>query len=110
MTTLPFFFIIKKMNVRTIFRNDCTVISNRSRSGVSPVIATTIILAITIALGLALWSFANSGVGAATFAYANVITQYGDFVSDKFVITNVAFNYPANDQVTFWVYNSGKLT
>lgn len=83
---------------------------NNSRLGVSPVIATTIILAITIALGLALWSFANSGVGTATYTYANVITDYGQFVGDKFTIANVAFNYPSNNQVTFWIYNSGKLT
>ena len=84
--------------------------NSNSRRGVSPVIATTIILAITIALGLALWSFANSGVGTATYTYANVITDYGQFVGDRFTIANMAFNYPSNDQVTFWIYNSGKLT
>lgn len=109
MTTSPFFFIIKKVNVLSKFSNDYSSVSTKSRSGVSPVIATTIILAVTITMGLALWSFANSGVSTATSTYASVITDYGGFVSDKFVITNVAFNYPSNDHITFWIYNSGKL-
>ena len=70
----------------------------------SPVIATTIILAITITLGLSLWSFANSGVGAATATYSNVVAEYGEFTNDKFIITSVAFNNPSNQHVAIWVY------
>lgn len=79
------------------------------RRGVSPVIATTIILAITITLGLGLWSFANSGVSTATNTYANVITAYGNYTSDRFVIANIAFDYPSNNEATVWVYNNGHL-
>jgi hypothetical protein len=85
----------------------------RRRSGVSPVIATTIILAITVTLGLALWSFANSGVGTATQDYAEVVTDYSKFTSDKFVVPSVAYDYAdgaasAND-LTVYVYNSGRF-
>ncbi|MGH9879493.1 MAG: archaellin/type IV pilin N-terminal domain-containing protein [Nitrososphaerales archaeon] len=81
----------------------------QSRRGVSPVIATTIILAITVVLGLSLWSFANSGVGAATQSYSEAVTEYGKFTGDRFVVPSVAFNHPSNGHVTVWVYNSGKL-
>ena len=81
--------------------------SGRKRSGVSPVIATTIILAVTVTLGLSLWGFANSSVGTATGTYAEVITNYGKYTSDRFVIANLAFNHPLPAQVTVWVYNSG---
>jgi len=81
----------------------------RRRAGVSPVIATTIILAITITLGLALWSFANSAFGTANLEYAEVITEYSRFTSDRFVIANIDFNNPSADAIAFWIYNSGKF-
>lgn len=83
---------------------------NRQRHGISPVIATTIILAITITLGLSLWSFANSGAAVATGKYAEVVSQFGEYAGDKFVIANMAFDNPSADQVTVWVYNSGQLS
>jgi flagellin-like protein len=86
---------------------------SRKRSGISPVIATTILLGITVALGLALWSFANAGVGTATQQYAETVTDYGKFASDRFVVPSVAYDYAdggvsAND-MTVYVYNSGRF-
>jgi flagellin-like protein len=81
----------------------------RGRSGVSPVIATTILLGITVTLGLALWSFANAGVGTATQQYAETVTDYGNFASDRFVIANIDFDNPSTGDVAFWIYNSGKF-
>jgi flagellin-like protein len=84
--------------------------NSRSRRGISPVIATTIILAITIALGLGLWGFANSGVGTATVQYSEAVTEYGDIVRNhRFIIANMDFNNPGSNQVAFWIYNNGKL-
>jgi flagellin-like protein len=82
---------------------------NRKRSGVSPIIATTILIAITITVGLALWGFANSGVGNATVKYSQAVDSYGEFVGDRFVIANVDFDNPSDGVVAFWVFNSGKL-
>lgn len=59
---------------------------------------------------MSLWSFANSGVAVATDRYANVVTEFGNYAGDKFVIANMAFDNPATDQVTVWVYNSGQLS
>lgn len=81
----------------------------RGRSGVSPVIATTILLGITVTLGLALWSFANAGVGTATQQYAETVTDYGNFASDRFVIANIDFDNPSTGDVAFWIYNSGRF-
>ena len=83
--------------------------TSRRRSGVSPVIATTILLGITVALGLGLWSFANAGVGTATADYAETVTEYGRFTTDRFVIANMDFDNPSANHVAFWIYNSGKL-
>jgi flagellin-like protein len=82
----------------------------RSRRGISPVIATTIILAITIALGLGLWGFANSGVGSATVQYSEAVNEYGEVVRNhRFIIANMDFNNPGSNKVAFWIYNNGKL-
>jgi hypothetical protein len=71
------------------------------------------LLGIAVALGLGLWSFANAGVGTATQEYAETVTEYGRFASDKFVVPSVAYDYAngatsAND-VTIYIYNSGNL-
>jgi hypothetical protein len=95
--TSPLFFIFKNL-------------MRKKRYGVSPVIATTIILAITIALGLGLWGFVNSGVGTATVQYSQAIDEYGDVVRNhRFILANVDFDNPSNDDVAFWVYNNGKI-
>jgi flagellin-like protein len=78
----------------------------RSRRGVSPVIATTIIIAITVTLGLGLWAYANSGVSSATQSYAESVKQYGDFTKDKFVIANTDFD-TVNNRIILWIFNSG---
>lgn len=85
----------------------------KKRSGVSAVISTTIIIAITVTLGLALWGFANSGVGTATTKYSQAVDAYGDIIRyHRYVIANVDFDNPAAippRNVAFWIYNSGKL-
>jgi len=83
--------------------------NRRKRAGVSPVVATTIILAVTVTIGLALWSFANSAFGTASREYGEVITEYSRFTSDRFVIANVDFNNPGANEMAFWVYNAGKF-
>jgi len=87
--------------------------TTRRRSGVSPVIATTILLGITVALGMGLWSFANAGVGTATQQYAEDVTDYSRFTSDRFVVPSVAYEYadgaPSTDDITVYVFNSGRF-
>ncbi|WP_415281155.1 hypothetical protein [Candidatus Nitrososphaera sp. FF02] len=110
MTLSPLFSLFKIIGIARDISNDAIDSSDRKKAGISPVIATTVILAITVSLGLALWSFANSGVSATTAQYADVITDYGKYASDRFVIVNVAYDYPLADRATVWVYNSGQLT
>lgn len=110
----------------------------RGRSGVSPVISSVIMVGISVTLGLSLWSWANSGVNASTASYTNEVTDYVNYVNDRFVIVNFAFEYDgidedqfqspynvapfntdgcsADDQssndedcVTVWVYNYGEI-
>jgi len=80
---------------------------NKLRKGVSPVIATTIIIAITLVVGLAVWSFVNSEAAAASGATGQATASYVNQLREKFVITNVAFN--SNGTITIWFYNNGAV-
>ncbi len=95
----------------------------RSKQGVSPVIATTIILGITVTLGIALWSFANSSAGTSAATYASTVTDYINYLRERFVIVNMAFKYDAIDNsgspsictdnsrcVSVWIYNNGQVS
>jgi hypothetical protein len=109
----PSFFGKKNDNVRNVkvnknLNNNKKLNRNRKRAGISPVIATTIIIAITVTLGLALWAFANTGVGSATQTYSDKIIEYGDYTKDTFTIANMDFDNPGADQVAFWIFNSGQ--
>lgn len=112
MTTLLFYSASKVKILRYISVRPGKI-SNRQRRGVSPVIATTIILAITISLGLALWGFANSGIGTAMVQYSEAVNEYGDIVRNhRYVIANMDFDNPAAtppSYISFWIYNNGKI-
>ena len=110
MTPSLFSFLISRMKLSSDIPFNNSYKLSKSRRGVSPVIATTIILAITVVLGLTLWSFANAGVSKATYEYAEVVTDYGEFTSDKFVIADIDFNNPSSNRIAFWVFNSGKTS
>jgi flagellin-like protein len=88
-------------------------VPKRQRRGVSPVIATTIILAVTISLGLALWGFANSGAASSVMKYSEAIEDYGQIVREhRFVIVNMGFESDPStggDNIVFWIYNNGKV-
>ena len=108
MSPLFSFFNNKVKSLRYCTVRSSKMNNNRQRRGISPVIATTIILAITIVLGLSLWSFANSGASVATSTYAERVTQFGRFTADTFTITTVDYNNPSANKVSFWIFNSGK--
>ncbi|MEM2872890.1 MAG: archaellin/type IV pilin N-terminal domain-containing protein [Nitrososphaerales archaeon] len=80
---------------------------NRIRKGVSPVIATTIIITLTLVVGFAVWSFVNSEAAAASGAFGESTASNVNYLREKFVITNAAFN--SNGTITIWFYNNGAV-
>ena len=86
----------------------------KRRTGVSPVIATTIILAITISLGLALFSYVNSQTNVATKTFADEATDYINYRNDRFVVVGMGFKTqdcaPSSAScVTAYLFNNGNL-
>jgi hypothetical protein len=89
---------------------------NRKRAGVSPLISTMIIIAITIVTGLALFAYTNSQAGAATEVFSQEATDFINYRNDRFVVANVGFKEtgkcsvaPTDYCFTAYVFNSGNL-
>jgi hypothetical protein len=99
--------------------NNATINSKRSRAkqgcgmsigrkqarGLSPVISTTILLAVSVTLGLALWSMVASNTNTAGESFTNEVTDYVNYVNERYVIVNMAFEYdePKTNACTFAV-------
>ena len=88
----------------------------RKRAGVSTVIATTIIIAITIITGLALFAYTNSQTGVATAAFSQEATDFINYRNDRFVITNLSFKESDKCMtgtfeycLTAYIFNNGNL-
>lgn len=81
---------------------------NRIRKGVSPVIATTILIGVTLAVGFATWSFASGAIGSLLQSQGETVASDINNIRERFVIVNVNIS-SSKDKVTVWVYNNGRL-
>jgi len=77
----------------------------KQNRGISPVISSTILIAITVTLGLSLWGFVNSQVNVSTESFASATSDYVNKVSERYVIVSMALGYKDSKEVTLWVYN-----
>lgn len=90
-------------------------VKSRKR-GVSPVVATTIIIAVTLVVGFAVFAFVNAQSAVASQAMGEDTATYVNYLRERFVITNVAFDYNASipgassGKITIWIYNNGNIT
>jgi hypothetical protein len=89
---------------------------NRKHAGVSPLISTMIIIAITIVTGLALFAYTNSQASVATNAFSQEATDFINYRNDRFVVANLSFKEtgkcvvaPADYCFTAYIFNSGNL-
>ena len=112
LSALP--LILEPSGGRFLRNRTASVLRLGKRSGVSPVISTTILLAITITMGLSLWGFVNSASSSSAESFTNEITDYVNYVNERYVIVNLAFGYDNpdvnacsddSDCVTLWIYN-----
>lgn len=89
-----------------------------SRKGVSPVVGTVIIVAVTLVVGFAVMSFVRTESAASTSALGASSSSYTNQLRERFVITNLAFDITysggsfvsSSGYITFWVYNNGNIT
>ena len=78
----------------------------KGRKGVSPVIATVILIGVTLAVGFATWGFASGTIGAMLQSQGETVTSDISNLRERFVIANVNIS---TSKVTVWVYNNGRI-
>lgn len=66
-----------------------------------------ILIAITLAIGGLVWSFANANASSLMASYNERAAADINQIKERFLIVHVSFNYPQPNKVTVWVYNSG---
>ncbi len=79
----------------------------RKRKGVSPVIASTLLIAVTLAVGIIVWSFVIGQASVASGAMGESTASNVNYLRERFVIANVAYNPGEGVEVAIWFYNNG---
>lgn len=80
---------------------------NGGRSAISDLFATLLTLVITVAGGAGVFAFVNAQASISASSYGETVEQNILQLREKFIIANVAFNYPSSGQVRIWFYNHG---
>lgn len=81
--------------------------SQRKRAGITPVIATLMIIAVTIVAGGAVFFYVNSQAAIQEQRLGEANSSYLNFLNERFVTVNANFS---SNKVTIWFYNNGNLT
>ena len=78
----------------------------RSRA-VTPIVATILLIAVTLISGMAVFSYVNSEAGSSERALGTATASYLNSLNERFLIVNANFS---SNKVTIWFYNNGNLT
>ncbi len=76
--------------------------------GVSPVLASIIMISVTLAGGMTIWSYVNTTSASITESYGQDVTNDINNINEDFIITYFGLNSTA-DTVSIWLYNNGQL-
>lgn len=61
-------------------------------------VATLLILAVTVSLGAFVYAFASGGLGTLSQSFVNLMTNSGNSISEKFVVEQVTFTTSGGTQ------------
>lgn len=92
------------MKKRTRNRN------KRSVSAVSVVLGSVLMIAVTLAVGFAAWSWASSTAVSSENVYGKSVASNISYLNERFVISNANFSATTGQNVSVWIYNDGNLT
>jgi flagellin-like protein len=83
----------------------------KKRRAVSELMATLIMVAVTLVAGAATFSFVNGQVGVSANAYGNKVAGNINYLNERVSIAFVNFAGvgAADTQVTLWIENTGKV-
>ena len=77
----------------------------RSRA-VTPIVATMLMIAVTLISGMAVFAYVNSQAGVSERRLGDATASYLNFLNERFLIVNANFS---SNKVTIWFYNNGNL-
>ncbi len=80
---------------------------HRRSKGITPIVATILLIAVTIIAGMGVFSYVNSQAGVSEKRLGDSTSSYLNFVNEKYLTVNANFSAK---KVTIWFYNSGNLT
>jgi len=81
----------------------------RTRRAVSDVVATLLLVAVVVSLGVIAFTFASTGLGSLTQSFTGLISNQGNAVAERFVVEQVTFNFPATSGADVYVRNVGTI-
>lgn len=90
-------------------------VSIRKRKGLSEVIGTVLVAAMTIVAGAAIFGYVNGQAGTASQAYGQAVGNSINYLNEKFTvvemsIANVTCGTSSCGSFTLWIYNTGVIT
>ena len=77
---------------------------------ITPVIATVMMIGLTIAVGFAAWAWARSAATNSESNFGNAIGSDINYVKENFEVANVNFSSTSPQSATLWIYNNGNST
>jgi len=87
-------------------------VSNHNKSSVravSVVLGSVLMIAATLAVGFAAWSWASSTAVNSENVYGKSVASNISYLNELFTISNANFSSIASQNVSVWIYNSGNL-
>lgn len=88
----------------------CRFKKARDRRAVSEVVSTLVLVAVVVALGVFVFTFASGGLGSLTGSFTELISGQGTSVSQRFVVEQVAFTFAGTPGADVYVRNVGSVT
>ena len=81
---------------------------NRRRRAISELVASVLLIAITLITGFAVWGYVDGQAGTAEQAYGQSVGATANYLQEKFVVVSMDLN-ASSKTATVWLYNNGKV-
>jgi flagellin-like protein len=86
-----------------------TVRRRRARRAVSDVVATLLMVAVVVSLGVVAFTFASTGLGTLTQSFSGLMSNQANAVSEHFVVEQATFTFSGTTGADVYVRNVGAI-
>ena len=81
---------------------------NRRRRAISELVASVLLIAITLITGFAVWGYVDGQAGTTEQAYGQSVGATANYLQEKFVVVSMDLN-SSSETTTVWLYNNGNV-